>query len=143
MAKGKRWDMKRKLAEMRKFERVVPKQVGNIMLNDFFLKSFDDEAFSDGRRSSDPWAKRKYKTKRDRVAGRRGLLYQSGSLVGSIRVGSATMKKIAVGSYGIEYATFHNNGIANRLPKRQFIGESKMMNRKIRTLIKKKLKKII
>jgi len=133
--------MKRKLAEMRKFERVVPKQVGNMMLN-HFLQSFDDEAFSDGRQSSDPWAKRKHKTKRDRVAGRRGLLIQSGSLKGSMRVGSATMKKIAVGSYGIKYATFHNNG-TKRLPKRQFIGESKMMNRKIRTLIKKKLKQII
>lgn len=142
MAKGKRWDMKKKLVEMRKFERAVPKQVGNMMLN-HFLQSFDDEAFSDTRKSSDPWKQRSSKTKADRRTGRRrGLLIQSGSLKGSLRVNSATMKKIAVGSYGIKYATFHNNG-TKRLPKRQFIGESQVLNRKIRTLIKKKLKQII
>lgn len=142
MAKGKRWKMKKKLAEMRKFERAVPKQVGNMMLN-HFLQSFDDEAFSDTRQSSDPWARRKRSTRQDRRTGRRrGLLIQSGSLKGSLRVNSATMKKIAVGSYGIEYATFHNNG-DGRLPKRQFIGESQVLNRKIRTFIKRKLKQII
>lgn len=142
MAKGKRWDMKRKLVEMKRFERIVPKQVGNMALN-HFLESFDNESFSDGRLNSDPWKQRSSKTKADRRTGRRrGLLIQSGSLKGSLKVAMATMRKIAVGSYGIKYASFHNNG-TTRLPKRQFIGESKMLNRKIRKLIRKKLDQII
>lgn len=136
-----RIDFKKKLKEFNAFKRKVPKIAGNLALQ-HFLKAFDDEAFSDGSQSSDPWAKRKTKTKRDKKAGRRALLVQSGALKGSLSVRSATWKRIVVGSFGIKYAPYHNRG-TKVLPKRQFIGRSKLLDRKIKKLISVELKKFL
>jgi hypothetical protein len=142
MAKGKRWDMKKKLAEMKSAERTLPKRVGNVALN-FYLKSWENEAFSYDSNGSDPWAKRKSATKRDKSTGkRRGLLVQSGSLIGSMRVKSATWNKIALGSYGLKYASYHNNGTGS-LPQRQFIGKSLVLDRKIKRIINTAIKKVL
>lgn len=139
---AKKFNFEKKIKEFQKFERTVPKRVGNIALN-HFLESWDNEAFSDGSKGSDPWAKRKSKTKRDQVAGRRQLLVQTGALRGSMRVRpGATFRKIAVGAYGIEYASRHNRGLSG-MPKRQFVGKSKILDRKIRHLISKEMKKIL
>ena len=139
MSKGKRWDIKGKIEAFQRFEKNVPKRVGNIALN-HFLKSWDDEAFSDSTEGSSPWAKRKKE-----VTPRRGLLIGKGTahLKKSMKVERpATFKRIAVGSYGIKYAQFHNRG-TSRLPKRQFVGASKMLNRKIMLLIRNELKRIL
>ena len=120
---------------------MIPKLVGNVILQ-HFLKSFDDEAFSDTSERSDPWAKRKSLTKRDKTAGRRNLLVQSGALRGSIRVRRATWDKIEVGSYGIKYASRHNRGLKG-MPKRQFIGASDIMRRKYELIVKKAIDKAL
>ena len=94
--------------------------------------------------------KRKNPTKADKRTGKqRGLLVQSGALRRSIRVGVATWDKIEVGSYGIEYAQIHNRGGRGvafgkypfQMPKRQFIGTSRVLNDKISKLIKKEIGK--
>jgi len=143
MARGKRWDIKGKIEAFQRFEKNVPKRVGNIALN-HFLKSWDDEAFSDSTEGSSPWAVRKTPNKADRTTGRRRqLLIDSGALKRSMKVSRpATFRRIAVGSYGIKYAEFHNRG-TSRLPKRQFVGASKMLNRKIMLLIRNELKRIL
>jgi len=142
---AKKFNFEKKIKEFQKFERTVPKRVGNIALN-HFLESWDNEAFSDGSKGSDPWAKRKRLTKQDKTTGkRRGILIGQGTgiLKGSMRLRpGATFKKIAVGSYGIEYASRHNRGLSG-MPKRQFVGKSKILDRKIRTLISKEIKKIL
>ena len=140
---AKKFDIKKKVDAFARFERTIPRRVGNLALN-HFLKSWDDEAFSDATEGSNPWAKRKTSTKRDRTTGlKRGLLVQSGDLRRSMRVKRpATFQKIAVGSYGIKYATFHNKGTA-KLPKRQFVGSSRVLNNKIHRLIKNELKRIL
>ena len=139
---AKKFNFEKKIKDFQKFERTVPKRVGNVAKN-HFLESFDNEGFSDGSIKSDPWDERKSKTKRDQVAKRRQLLIQSGALKRSIKVASnPTFKKIAVGSYGIKYAERHNKGLKG-MPKRQFVGKSKILDRKIRNLISKEIKKIL
>ena len=139
---AKQFDFNKKINDFKKLNRTLPKRIGNIALN-HFLKSFDREAFSDGSISSDPWAKRKSKTKRDKTAGRRQLLIQSGALKRSIKVSpGASFKKIAVGSYGIVYASRHNRGLKG-MPKRQFIGKSKILNKRIKFVINQEMKKLL
>ena len=130
----KRWKIEKKLKAFETMKRTLPKQAGNVAKN-HFLDSFEKEAFSYDSVGSDPWEKRKRKTKQDKRTGkRRKLLVQSGALRRSIRVKSANWKAIRVGSYGIKYATYHNNGTST-LPQRQFIGKSLVMERKIKKLV--------
>lgn len=132
------FNFKKKIAEIEKKKRTLPKQVGNIAKN-HFLDSFKKQGFVDN--SLDPWAARKTKDKSDRrnPNSRRALLVKTGQLRRSIRVGRASWDRIEVGSFGIKYAARHNQGLAG-MPKRQFIGESGQMNRKIREKIRSEIK---
>lgn len=136
-----RFNFDKKFKEFQKLKRDAPRLVGNIALN-FFLKSFDDESFSNQSAGSDPWQARKTKTKRDRTAGRRNLLVQSGALRGSLQVRRANWKRVEIGSYGIIYASRHNQGLKG-MPKRQFIGRSAILDRKIKAVLGKALKQIL
>lgn len=144
MAKGQRWDIEGKIKAFQRFEKNIPRRVGNIALN-HFLESWDDEAFSDSTKGSNPWAQRKTQNRADvRTQQRRQLLIDTGALKRSMKVSRpATFKRIAVGSYGIKYAEFHNKGIAGRLDKRQFVGKSAVLDKKIHRLISNELKRIL
>lgn len=132
------FNFKRKIAEIERKKRTLPRQVGNIAKN-HFLKSFKDGGFTD--ESFSPWKARKTRDKSDRrnPNKRRALLVKTGQLKRSIRVGRATWNRIEVGSYQIKYAARHNQGLAG-MPKRQFIGESGQMNRKIKEKIRSEIK---
>ena len=139
---AKQFNFNAKIKQFEKISRTLPKRVGNVAKN-HFLESFDNEGFSDGSINSNPWAKRKTSTKRDKTAGRRQLLIQSGALKRSIKVASnPTFKKIAVGSYGIKYAERHNKGLKG-MPKRQFIGKSRILDKKIKQMIRNEMKKLL
>lgn len=117
--------------------RTLPIRVGNVAKT-HFLKSFTDEGFTD--KTLSPWTKRKRLSRSDKNSRRRrGLLINKGHLRRSIKVGKSSFSRIEIGSYGIKYARFHNQGIG-KMPKRQFIGKSYVMNqlirRKIRTAVK-------
>lgn len=136
------WKFDTALKELKQKKSKLPKLIANEIKN-FVLKSWDNESFSDKYNKSDPWKKRKRQTSADKRTGkRRGLLVQSGALRRSIRVGVATWNKIEVGSYGVKYAQYHNRG-TSRLPKRQFVGKSRVLNDKISKLIKKEIGKNI
>lgn len=121
-------------------KRKLPKQVARIA-EDHFLKAFKEEGFTD--KSYDPWQARARKTRADRRTGRRrAILVQSGALRRSIRVGRATWNRIEVGSYGIPYAKYHNQG-EGKLPVRKFVGPSYRMREKIRAKIRQELKSAI
>lgn len=84
------------------------------------------------------WKPRKRGTKADRrTRKRRGILVQSGKLRGSIK---ATIRatKIIIGTKGIPYAEVHNEGLGN-MPKREFIGRSKNLEKKIIVRIRREL----
>jgi phage gpG-like protein len=112
--------------------------MGNDAYN-FFVDSFRKQGFKD--ETLIKWKPRK---KRERSG--RGILIKTGALKNSL-------KKVYVGSYSVRissdliYARVHNEGLrAGRgagfiMPKRQFIGNSRFLNRMIEKKIKRKLEK--
>lgn len=114
-------------------KRTLPTAIGGIM-KAHFENSFKKQGFTD--QSFDPWKARK----RPEKGKRRAILVKSGDLRDSISVRSATFNRIVVGSYGLDYSRRHNRGLRG-MPKRQFIGPSKVMNRKIAKLINLELRK--
>jgi phage gpG-like protein len=133
-------------------KRKLPKQIGNIALN-HFLVSFRTGKFND-------YGAKQWKARGDgqpsRLIGypdRRRKKPDGGSggaLRGSLRVKSANWLQIKVGSYGIDYASIHNRGLRGKawgkhdftMPKRQFIGDSRKLNRKISKKINREIKSI-
>jgi phage gpG-like protein len=136
--KGKRWNIEQQIKDFKKMKSAVPKRIGNMALN-HFLESWDNEAFSDRSTGDNPWKKRKKE-----VTPSRGLLIGPGTahLKKSMEVRSANWSQIVIGSYGIKYASRHNRGLAG-MPKRQFIGRSRILDQRILKMINNEMKKII
>jgi len=137
---AKQFNFKAKIKQFQKINRTLPKRVGNVALN-HFLESWDNEGFSDGSINSDPWAKRDKEPK----GKKRKILIGKGTgiLKGSMKlIPGATFKKIAVGSYGIKYASRHNRGL-DGMKKRQFIGKSRILDKKIKQMIRNEMKKLL
>jgi phage gpG-like protein len=103
-------------------------KMGNEAVNHFKVDVFNAESF-DGAH----WKPRQ------KDDGRR-LLVKTGRLRSSIRVMKRTRNSITVGT-DVPYAEFHNKG-TDRLPKRQFIGESKVLKRKFDGYISDYLKRV-
>ncbi len=134
------FNFKKKIAKFKATKKKLPVAVGAIAKS-HYLKSFRDQGFTDNTLS--PWAKRKRPNRSDRRnKANRAILVNRGHLRRSIRVVRAKWNRIEVGSTGIKYAKYHNQG-KGRLPKRQFVGASKVMNRKIRARIRKDIKKTL
>lgn len=134
------FNFEQKLQELKRLKSNLPLIVGNIAKR-HFVKSFKDGGFTDV--NLDPWAKRKRLDKSDRRTGtNRAILVKSGHLRGSIRVKVANFNKIEIGAYGVPYARYHNQGVG-KMPKRQFIGQSRLMTRKISKRIKQEIVKIL
>lgn len=141
---AKRWNIEQKIKAFESFKKNLPKKIGNAAKN-HFLMSWDKKSFSDGSIGSDPWAARKKETAKTKG---RALLVERGHLRRSIQVKQAVWNKqnpkglIRVGSYGIEYAKYHNRG-GRHLPKRQFIGESRVLTKRINIIAQRELRKIL
>jgi len=123
------------LSKLKSKKSTLPTILGNMATN-FFLDSFRKQGFTDTGFS--PWAKRKGNTDPSRaiLIGKRG-----GHLKKSIQLKLATWKKIILGSTGIKYAVYHNEGIGKQ-PQREFIGDSKTLERKLNKRIQLELNKI-
>lgn len=128
------FNFQRKIIEFRLLQRNLPAVIGN-MAKRHFVQSFRDGGFTDA--ALDPWEQRKRNPQTARA-----ILVKTGHLRNSIRVRVATFDKIEIGSYGVPYAEFHNTG-AGKLPKRQFIGKSKVLEKKIKARIQSEMKKIL
>jgi phage gpG-like protein len=129
-----------------KFDRViknmeaVKREAPQILANQaqtFFADTFNKQGFTDG--SLQKWKERKNDTKK-RDSGR-AILVKSGNLrkavANSIR--SATFDNIRLVVDGkFSYGKYHNEG-TDKLPKREFMGDSKTL----RKMQKGKLKKMI
>ena len=121
----KRWNFPRVIQRVKTMKSVLPTILGGIMKK-HFEDSFTRQGFTDA--SLSPWAKRKI------ADTGRAILVESGDLRGSIRIKQATFSIIRVGSYGIPYASRHNKGLS-KMTKRQFIGRSLVMTKKIKRAI--------
>lgn len=121
-------------------------KVGNTAVNEFSA-NFERQGFMD--RSLNRWKPRKNNVDPGRAI-LTGKANKGGTrLRRSITVKSRTSKRVVIGVEGAAnvYAGVHNYGLrAGRgagfqMPKRQFIGDSENLNKKIVRLIKKEIKK--
>lgn len=135
---AQKFNFKKIESKFRAAQAKIPRLVARKAVN-HSLKAFADQGFTDATLS--PWAARKRPNKADRSTGRRrAILVDSGNLRRSIRASSATWSRIAIGAYGINYATFHNQG-TSRIPRRRFLGPSKVLNNQIRVIIRTEIMK--
>lgn len=110
----------------------------NHFTNSFREQGFTDEAFT-------AWKPRK-RTERSRL-GKRAILVKSGRLRRSLRSRRKGSLSVVI-STDVPYAQVHNDGLRSgrgkgfKMPKRQFIGYSGKMNRKIIAKFDAQLKRI-
>jgi phage gpG-like protein len=119
---------------------VIGNEAKNHFVNSFRLQGFEDKTV-------EKWKPRK---KQDKRAGR-AILVKSGDLRRSIRrepVNKAAMKVTI--STDLVYARIHNEGLMGKawgkapfkMPKRQFIGGSYVLNTKVKKTITKSLDRL-
>ncbi len=126
-----------------KFKKEIPLIIANNSKN-HFLKGFTQGAqrgggFTDTSRGG--WKKRQKET---RLSARKGILIKRGILRAFIRTRSILEKRferIVIGVRGIRYAARHNEGL-DRMPQREFIGDSRVLDKKNKVLIFNRLKRI-
>lgn len=135
---AKKIDFDKINSNLNKLVKNLPVQVGNVALN-HTKDSFRKQGFTDEK--LDPWKARKTQNRSDRKSRKqRAILVDSGALRRSLRVRKAVFEEIAIGSYGIPYAKRHNQGLS-KMPKRQFVGHSAVLNKKIQALAMKEFQK--
>jgi len=128
MAKN-RLDLSKLSRNFNKCKRLLPDIIGEDAVN-FFLDNYRKGGFTDS--SFKKWPGRK--------GGKdpgRALLVKSSRLRNSIRVQEKTATRVTVGTRGISYAKYHNEG--RGVPQRKFIGDSKVLRNDIRKLITEEL----
>ena len=124
-----------------KFRREVPIIIANNSKNHFLMGFRRGGGMTDGSLSG--WARRK---KQDKRRGNRALLVLSGQLRNDLDIRKTTINEIVLGTEDTIYASVHNNGekagrgAGFQMPKREFLGDSRKLDRKNGKLILKKLK---
>jgi len=149
--------------EVERLLKNLPRIIKNMQLN-FFDDSFQREGWIDtGFR---PWTPRKHKDGNEQQRGRRGLLKQSGDLRRSIK---AAIRGNVITFYSdLPYAEVHNEGFQGKqqvpthtrtsrrgksytvkahtrrqnIPKRQFMGYSETLDKRLETQINKSMDEI-
>ena len=151
--------------DYQRFKKSLPRAIGTEAVN-FAKDNFRKQGFQDV--GVKRWRKRKPGSNRNRG---RAILVDTGKLKRSIRITRITRTQVHIGS-NVEYAQVHNEGLrvsgsANvrshrrttrtgartrvrahtrrvnfRMPKRQFIGPSKELDRRIQKYIRKSLLRV-
>jgi len=140
IVKVKDFNFKKLKVDFERFKIEIPILAGNLAKN-HFLQGFK-KGGGQTERSKGGWRGRK--PLRGRAGSRsqgRALLVDSGDLRADIRVRGATFRKTVINTKRINYASFHNEGLG-KLPRREFVGVSRSLEKKTLNLINKKLKKI-
>lgn len=118
--------------ELSKFVRAMGVEAKN-----HFVASFRNQGFTDRR--LERWQRR-----RNNSDPGRAILVKSGNLRRSIRVLSTSINEVTVGSM-LPYAEIHNNGgqlRRGRMPRRQFIGESYQLNKRLQKMLDRTIKNV-
>jgi len=122
----------RKLAANR---RIIKIEAGAMAVS-HFKGNFRAQGFVD--QTVDPWQKRKVFSKKKTT---RAILVKSGNLRSSIRVLGTPGDRVIIGTRGIRYAKRHNEGLV-KMPKRQFVGNSRLLEGKIHKKIQNHIKNV-
>jgi phage gpG-like protein len=146
---GKGFDFAKKKIELIRNKRQIARIVANEALNHFLV------GFRKGGGQTDAgmWRKRKlrvrdFTSKSPKVRARarkqvgRAILVDTGALRRDIGVRSISSRKVSIGTTRIPYARRHNEGLKG-MPKREFLGDSKKLDKKVNKLILKELNKIL
>ena len=117
-----------------------------IAAEDHFDETFDDEGFNDGG-FVEPWAPLKPSTIEGK--GHDKILKNTGKLRRSRTkriLPPSSGGRIARVSYNTSYAKLHNRGGKNKqgynIPARKFIGTSKVLNGRIRSILKNRINRL-
>ena len=122
--KDNKFKLGAKLDKLLKEKAELPSELGNMSKN-FFVENFKRQGFLDS--TVERWAPRKHAD-----AGR-AILVQSGDLRKSIRILRKSKDTVVIGS-DLKYAGYHNSG-TGKLPKREFVGDSVELRRKLKAKI--------
>lgn len=136
---------KKILKDLQAFKPQLEKAVDamGVLAANHFTTSFRNQGFTD--ESLQAWQPRK-RTERSRM-GNRAILVKSGRLRRSIRTKRFGLLAVKILT-DVPYASVHNNGERSgrgrgfKMPKRQFIGYSGVLNRKIITKLDVTIKRI-
>ena len=132
---GKGFEFNDNLKKFAAFKQSAPKVIANNSLN-WFLKGFRTGG---GQTDAGKWQPRKPNAKRNEG---RALLVNTGALSRDFQVIKAVFGQIVLGTKRIPYAIRHNEGL-NGMPKREFAGESKELNKQNEGLLTKMLNKVM
>lgn len=138
MAIFNRFEFENIVAKLEKAKVDLPKLVASDIRN-YFVNSFKRQGF-DGQK----WQEVKRREKENQTAkDKKPILIQTGRLRRSVNesIRKTTWEEIVLG-IDTPYAKYHNEG-TDRIPKRQFMGDSKELQTKIQARIEKEIKKII
>lgn len=151
---GKGFNFPAKVKQWRKMNRNLPRVIANDSLN-HFLQGFRNGG---GQTDAGRWRKRKlrirdFTSKSKKVKARvrkqagRAVLVDTGALRRDVRVRRTTIKSIVIGTQSIAYARRHNEGLTDKLgrkmPKREFLGDSRKLDKKNVKTILRKINKIM
>lgn len=146
-----------------KFRKQYPRFVGTMAVT-FFKENFRRQGFVDS-------SLEKWKPRRSKNAQRRAILVKTGRLRRSIRITNANANTVKIGS-DVPYAQIHNEGgtisgtvqvrkhkrktrkgsttvkshsrkVSTKIPKRQFAGNSKGLNKRIERQTVRQLERIL
>ena len=141
-----------KMDILRSVQDKIPRKI-KIMALEYYHNSFQNQGFTDS--SFQPWRSRKNEKRavflgkrvkygRKDSASNRGLLVKTGRLRRSI-MGKISGKSISIFT-DVPYAKIHNEGgragrnHSARIPRRQFMGVSQMLNKEIEHMITVEMK---
>ena len=132
---------------LERYKRQAPLRIAAMATN-HFKDSFRMQRFNDDGAS--PWQARKATDKRARRFGSRNILVKSGRLRNATRKELATFKIIRIVNK-TRYASIHNQGLRGKaygkydftMPKRQFMGKSRKLDRRISKKIRSEFGKAL
>jgi phage gpG-like protein len=135
--------IQKKIKALNGIKSTMPNNVSNIAQK-FFIANFSKQGFDDN--TVERWKPIK-KTSAKRVG---GILVKSGRLRGSIKIKTATWAKILLES-ALPYSAIHNYGLRGvafgkhpfQMPKRQFMGDSFNLRKKITTNIENTVNRVM
>lgn len=129
-----RFKIKENVQAFEKLKVEAPLVIANMAMN-HFLEGFRKGGFMTNA-SQSGWPKRKLEDKG------RAILVKSGDLRDSIHKKVVTFSDITIATKQVAYARRHNEGLKN-MPKREFMGKSKVLNQKIGVKLYQMVKKVM
>jgi hypothetical protein len=140
---GKGFELNKKMQRLNQMKLTAPKIIANNSLN-WFMQGFR-KGGGQTDASKNGWPQRK--PRRDETGMQRRTLIKKGDLRRGFQVLQMNFGKIILGTKNIPYAIRHNEGTTDRLgrkmPKAEFVGDSKELNKENEKLLSNMLEKVM